>query len=229
MADAIESKCSNIIVVGGNHDSVVGLNEQKRLLEAQNVFVVGGAVDRIEESIFPISRDREMIGVISAIPYLSETSLRSSRGSTDESDRAKALEREISRYYDRAYSISRDIGYGSSIPLVATGHLSTLMRYMSGATRDIYIGSLELFNREMFPPFDYIALGHYHERIVSDNLAYSGSPIPLSFDEVNYRKYILDVEISDGEVTIDSIEVPKFRDIFRSQGGVIEDIEGCPL
>jgi len=113
--------------------------------------VVGGAVDRIEESIFPISRDGEMIGVISAIPYLSETSLRSSRGSTDESDRAKALEREISRYYDRAYSISRDIGYGSSIPLVATGHLSTLMRYMSGATRDIYIGSLELFNREMSP------------------------------------------------------------------------------
>ncbi len=99
-----------------------------------------------------------------------ERSLRSSRGSTDESDRAKALEREISRYYDRAYSISRDIGYGSSIPLVATGHLSTLMRYMSGATRDIYIGSLELFNREMFPPFDYIALGHYHKRIVSDNL-----------------------------------------------------------
>ncbi len=86
---------------------------------------------------------------------------------------------------DRApISISRDIGYGSSMTPVATGHLSTLMRYMSGATRDIYIGSLELFNREMFPPFDYIALGHYHERIVSDNLAYSGSPIPLSFDEV---------------------------------------------
>ncbi len=99
-----------------------------------------------------------------------------------------------------------------------------MMRYMSGATRDIYIGSLELFNREMFPPCDYIALGHYHKRIVSDNLAYSGSPIPLSFDEVNYRKYILDVEISDGEVTIDSIEVPKFRDIFRVKGS-IEDIE----
>ncbi len=99
------------------------------------------------------------MGIVSAIPYLSETELRDSRKSTSESSRAKALEENIKKYYNNAYKLSKQIAKNNNIPIVATGHLSTLSRYSSEATREIYIGTLGLFNQNNFPPFNYIALG----------------------------------------------------------------------
>jgi len=221
LAKAIETKCRNIIIIGGNHDSAVGLNEQKNLLESLNIFVVGGFTKDVKSLIFEIKRDGKIVGVISAIPYLSETLLRDVRKSSNEADRAKALEDSIARYYKKAYKISKKIAKSKNIPNMATGHLSTIIKDKSDAIRDIYIGTLEVFNRKRFPPFDYIALGHYHKKIVSKNIAYSGSPIALSFDEVNYKKFILEVEI-DKNLKIESIEVPKFRDIFTLKGDILE-------
>ncbi len=72
------------------------------------------------------------------------------------------------------------------LPIIATGHLTTVGASKSDAVRDIYIGTLDAFPAQAFPPADYIALGHIHRaQIVADSehIRYSGSPIPLSFDE----------------------------------------------
>ncbi len=224
LAKAIESKCKNIVVIAGNHDSKIVLNEQKNLLDNFGIFTVGDVTGNIRDLIFEIKRDNKLVGIVSAIPYLSETELRDSRKSTSESSRAKALEENIKKYYNSAYKLSKQIAKNNNIPIVATGHLSTLSRYSSEATREIYIGTLGLFNQNNFPPFNYIALGHYHKKIISNNIAYSGSPITLSFDEVNYKKYILEVEISENRLNIKEIQVPRYRDIFTIRG-TISNIE----
>ena len=220
LAKARETKCRNIVIVGGNHDSSVVLDEQKRLLKPLNIFIVGGAT-KPEESIFKIRRGNRLVGIVSAVPYLSETNLRDSKESADERDRAKALEDAIARYYKRAYRESKRV-IKDNLPIVATGHLSTLVKESSESVRDIYIGKIELFDRERFAPFDYIALGHYHKKIISKNIAYSGSPITLSFDEANYKKYILEVDISTDSIKIRDIEVPRFRDIFILKGDILD-------
>jgi exonuclease SbcD len=223
LAKAIKTKCKNIIIVGGNHDSAVGLNEQKRLLENLNIFIVGGAIKSVNELIFEIKSGKRVVGVISAIPYLSETHLRDAKKSADENDRTKALEDAIARYYKKAYKISNRLAKKKGVPNIATGHLSTISKNLSDGVRDIYIGTLEVFNKNRFPPFDYIALGHYHKKLISKNIAYSGSPIILSFDEANYKKFVLDVEIStNNKIDIKDIEVPKFRDIFTLKGDILE-------
>jgi exonuclease SbcD len=224
LAKAIESKCKNIVVIAGNHDSKIVLNEQKNLLDNFGIFTVGDVTGNIRDLIFEIKRDNKLVGIVSAIPYLSETELRDSRKSTSESSRAKALEENIKKCYNSAYKLSKQIAKNNNIPIVATGHLSTLSRYSSEATREIYIGTLGLFNQNNFPPFNYIALGHYHKKIISNNIAYSGSPIALSFDEVNYKKYILEVEISESRLDIKEIQVPRYRDIFTIRG-TISNIE----
>lgn len=78
-----------------------------------------------------------------------------------------------------------------NIPIIATGHLTTIGASMTDSVREIYIGTLEAFSATLFPEFDYIALGHIHRPQVvnkSGHIRYSGSPIPLSFDESGQQK-----------------------------------------
>ena len=49
-----------------------------------------------------------------------------------------------------------------ALPIVATGHLTTVGASASESVREIYVGSLEAFPTDAFPPAAYIALGHIH-------------------------------------------------------------------
>lgn len=58
---------------------------------------------------------------------------------------------------------------------------------------EIYIGSLDAYPVQAFPPADYLALGHIHrpQRVGhSEHIRYSGSPIALSFDELGSEKSV---------------------------------------
>ena len=46
--------CPNIIITGGNHDSVATLDAPKELMRNFNIHVVGGATKDINEQIIPI-------------------------------------------------------------------------------------------------------------------------------------------------------------------------------
>jgi exonuclease SbcD len=84
----------------------------------------------------------------------------------------------------------------------------------SESVRDIYIGTLEGFDAGGFPPADYIALGHIHrpQKVAkTEHIRYSGSPIPLSFDELNTQKQVVMVEFSSGQTAITPVPVPRFQ------------------
>jgi exonuclease SbcD len=86
----------------------------------------------------------------------------------------------------------------------------------SESVRDIYIGTLEGFDAKGFPPADYIALGHIHrpQKVAkTEHIRYSGSPIPLSFDELNTQKQVVLVtfEIESTTPTISTLPVPRFQ------------------
>jgi hypothetical protein len=48
---------------------------------------------------------------------------------------------------------------GLPLPILASGHLTTVGASSSESVRDIYVGALDAFPTNAFPPFDYIALG----------------------------------------------------------------------
>jgi exonuclease SbcD len=219
LAEFAKSNSPNLIIIGGNHDSASVLNEEQKLLRELNIFVVGGYEESIKDIVIPI-RDRfgELKGVVGAVAYLKEVDLRDSSKPTDINSRAKELERAIASYYQRVFNECKRVS--SELPVVATGHLSTLKILESEAVRDIYIGSLEIFNKELFPPFDYIALGHYHKFTKMKNICYSGSPIALSFDESNDEKVVLEVEVESGSLDIKKILVPNFRRLHRLSGDI---------
>ena len=104
----------------------------------------------------------------------------------------------------------------NGIPIVATGHLTALGVSQSESVRDIYIGTLEGFDARGFPPADYIALGHIHrpQKVAkNEHIRYSGSPIPLSFDELNTQKQVVLVEFTSQSTSpcISTLPVPRFQ------------------
>ncbi|MBZ4276242.1 hypothetical protein LAN30_26915, partial [Mycobacterium tuberculosis] len=67
------------------------------------------------------------------------------------------------------------------LPIIASGHLTTVVASKSDAVRDIYIGTLDAFPGQRFPRADYIALGHSHRAQLvggGEHIGYGGAPLP---------------------------------------------------
>lgn len=68
--------------------------------------------------------------------------------------------------------------------------------------RSLVIGNAEALPASLFgPQISYVALGHLHKPQKvngEERIRYSGSPIPLSFSEIDYKHQILDIRL-DGE------------------------------
>jgi len=103
--------------------------------------------------------------------------------------------------------------------------------------RNIVIGNAEALPASLFPDsVAYVALGHLHkpQQVASQaRIRYSGSPLPLSFAEVNYPHQVLLVDF-DGEqlARIESLPVPRAVEMIRigraSLGEVIAALEALP-
>jgi len=76
------------------------------------------------------------------------------------------------------------------------------------------------------PPADYIALGHIHrpQKVGGlEHIRYSGSPIPLSFDEASQQKEVLLVDVDDlGLMGVTPLPVPRFQQLVSLRGNLPE-------
>ncbi|MEP0354602.1 exonuclease subunit SbcD [Paraglaciecola sp.] len=207
-----------LVVLGGNHDSVSTLNESKQILACLNTFVVASTGVTTDEQVFTITgKQGEPVAILCAVPFIrARDVLQSTAGETGLQKR-QALGEAIKQHYHHLYDIAlaKKHASGQDLPIIATGHLTALGVTQSESVRDIYIGTLDGFAADGFPPADYIALGHIHKpQIVakSEHIRYCGSPIPLSFDELGKPKQVMLVEFSGATVSqLQPIEVPNFQ------------------
>ncbi|MDE1465212.1 exonuclease subunit SbcD [Spartinivicinus poritis] len=225
--------CQQVLMVGGNHDSVAVLHESRRILSCLNITVIGGISDHLEEQVLTIKNNNgHPTAIICAVPYIRPRDVLSSQAGQTQIEKQQSLEQAIADHYQQLFNIAQQKAKISNqaqlLPIIMTGHLATVGGQSSESVRDIYIGSLSAFPARHFPPADYIALGHLHSsQQVSgvDHIRYSGSPIPLSFDEVDNAKQVLCIELtSNGLASIESIEVPRFQPMATVKGN-LADIE----
>lgn len=190
-----ETGCQ-LVILGGNHDSVATLNESRLLLSCLNTQVIASCEGDIEEQVIVLNtREGEPGALLCAIPFLRPRDVLTSQAGQSGADKQLALQEAIADHYQRSYQLAvrRREAMGLTLPIIATGHLTTVGVTTTDSVRDIYIGTLDAFPAQAFPPADYIALGHIHrpQRIAqTEHIRYSGSPIPLSFDELNHEKSV---------------------------------------
>ncbi len=215
--------CKNVIIIGGNHDSVSTLNTAKPLLEILNIRVIGGVTENIEDEIIEIKNlhgDTEL--VVCAVPFLRDKDVRKSVAGENYEDKTAAIcEGIIKHYNDIADKITRF--KQNNIPVIATGHLFVNDANISEEEHEIYkLGGLQHISYTNFPKtFDYIALGHLHRPQIigqQDNVRYSGSPIALSFSEIDQQKYVVYIDLANQKTEIKNIAIPKFRNIVVFKG-----------
>lgn len=199
----------HLVVLAGNHDSVATLNESREILAFLHTTVVAAA------GCAPFilnQRDGTPGAVFCPVPFLRPRDIVTSQAGLSGSEKQQHLLAAITDYYQQQYQQACALRGDAALPIIASGHLTTVGASKSDAVRDIYIGTLDAFPAQNFPPADYIALGHIHRPQViggQQHIRYCGSPIALSFDETGKAKSVNLVTFADGRLTdITPLTVP---------------------
>ncbi|RLB88044.1 MAG: exonuclease subunit SbcD [Deltaproteobacteria bacterium] len=225
--------CAMTVILGGNHDSAATLNESRELLACLNTRVIGNITLDFKDHVLVLKdADGTPGAILCAIPFLRPRDLVTSLAGQSGQDKKQVLVQGISDLYDGVFTaaceLRDEMDSSSRLPIIATGHLTIVGGTSSESVREIYIGSLDAFPANQFPPVDYMALGHLHKGQTlkgADHIRYSGSPIPLSFDEGKHAKQILQVDFDDGELKqVESVPIPCFRTLSCIKGN-LEQIE----
>lgn len=215
--------CREVIIIGGNHDSISTLNAPKVLLKYFNVHIIGGVPDDFTEQIIPIKNDNgEIELVVCAVPFLRDKDIRLSVAGETSDEREARIKQGIYDHYNQFVSHIQEYKK-AGIPVLATGHLFAAGSSTSDSEKEIHVGNLGQVSGDLFPrEFDYIALGHIHRPQMVNKLShirYCGSPIPLSFSESDNKKQVIILEFVKGELkTIQEYEVPGTRKLIRLKG-----------
>ena len=249
LASLVDTCCKNVIITGGNHDSALLLDSAKDLLEVLHIRVIGSINGLSPEDmcIELLDEDGSANGICMALPFVRELELRNLLSEKISDGDLYAL--AYKKLYDTVYEAAEKMRKGRPLPIIATGHLyaADLEGRLSGAAGSVksddgvkvldVLGTLGNVPPSVFPPADYIALGHIHyTTMVAKNPAvrYSGSPFVMGFDEADIPHYVLfgQVEASsrgketsaEKALSVEKLETPQ-PFVYRRISGSLEDIK----
>ena len=241
----------NIVLIGGNHDSASRLDAPLPILNALGVTVVGG-LPRDEQG--DIDWDRLLVPLTNtageikawcgAMPFLRNADLPAT--ARDDGSAVSATERPDEQNRDPLVSGMKTLyaelfarlqqKAGNAESLILTGHCYMVNGAVSELSeRKILGGNQHALPVELFPDeIAYVALGHLHlaQRVGSnEHIRYSGSPIPLSFDEAGYLHQVVQVDIRAGRpVETVAVKIPRSVELLRIPNGkdfaVLPDVIG---
>ncbi|UQV44758.1 exonuclease SbcCD subunit D C-terminal domain-containing protein [Janthinobacterium lividum] len=212
-----------LVVVAGNHDSAGRLEAPGPLLAAHGTHVIGhllrdddGQID-LERLLLPLTGSGGQVQAwCLAVPFLRPGDV----PKLPAGDTQDAYLGGIALLYRQLADLAlarRQPGQA----ILAMGHCHMVGGEMSNdSERRIVIGGTEMLPSGIFDTaIAYAALGHLHKAQAvggQEHIRYCGSPIPLSFAEVNYRHQVLCLDI-DGETlqSVRAIEVPRAVPLLR--------------
>lgn len=218
-----------LVIVAGNHDSVAMLNESKGLLGKLNTQVIATVGAEPDEQVLLLTQRNGDVGaIVCAIPFLRPRDIQRSQAGQSADDKQSDLQQAIAEHYAQLYARAeaKRAELGVKVPIIGTGHLTTVGVSLTESVREIYVGSLTAFPTDAFPAFDYLALGHIHrpQKVAGlEHIRYSGSPIALSFDESKQQKELLQIDLdSTGLQAVQVIEIPCFQRLISLKGSLAE-------
>ena len=165
--------------------------------------------------------------IICAVPYLRDRDIRIAEAGESIEDKDQKIIEGIRTHYSAVAELAekKRQALALDIPIVGMGHLFTAggQTVDGDGVRELYIGSLANISANLFPKFDYLALGHLHvPQLVSGSalMRYSGSPIAMGFGEARQEKSICLVQFTGTEANVDLLPVPVFQKLERIRGNL---------
>lgn len=229
----MQKRNCQVVILAGNHDSVSVLNESKSLLEQLNTQVICRPYEDVTDQLFVLKDKHGAPGaMLAAVPFIRPADIIKSQGGESGQQKKQNLGDAIARHYQELFDTAQQklVSEHLNLPVIMTGHLAAVGVSQSESVRDIYIGNLDGFAVSAFPEADYIALGHIHRAQclnskTNNSIFYSGSPIPLSFDELNQQKTVNLVCFEQDKChSVELLPIPTFQ-AMRSIKGDLAEIE----
>ena len=223
---AKEDRC-HIVITAGNHDSPSFLEAPKTLLSVLNIHVISAPSDCLDDEIL-LLRDREgkPEALILAVPYLRDRDIRTSEAGEQLEEKEEKIREGIRAHYAALtrLALKKRDDLGVPIPLIAMGHLFT----QGGQTvegdggRDLYVGKLAHVSASLFSnEIAYVALGHLHiPQMIPANqpVVYSGSPLPMGFNEAKQEKSLSLLEWDGTRLSIQTHPIPQWQELCAIKG-----------
>ena len=220
-----------LLLLGGNHDSVSVLSESLPLMHHLNTTVIAATGPVAQHVLTLHPRGHTVPGcIVCALPFIRPRDVLSSQAGQSAEDKQRSLQTAIQGTYAQVFAAAQiqqaalHAQHGVHVPIIATGHLTTVGASSNESVREIYVGTLEAFPTSAFPPADYIALGHIHkpQKVGGlEHIRYCGSPIALGFDEARQTKEVLLVELNaQGLQSVTALPTPVCQTLATVAGNL---------
>jgi len=205
------------MITAGNHDSARHLEAPREFLKMGRIHVVGLA-NEAADCVIALPPDNPRVAV-AAVPFLSESDLRHLSYET-EVDRNERYREWFKTFYADCVA-----AMPAELPKILMGHLFVQGGKVGDSERNVQIGGATATHASDFPQnVSYVALGHLHRpqtiKGTDYPVRYSGSPIPLRFNETGYRKVVYLLELSDDGRLIrdEELAIPIFKELCTVEG-----------
>lgn len=218
------------LMIAGNHDSGYRIEQVEPLLEKYNAKTVGvihknaaGQLD-LDRLMLPIyDENKNIVAWCLTLPFLRPAEITGFNEHTSNSQNAIAyLHQQLIREAKERKTADQ--------ALILMSHAHMQGGETSDSERPIIIGNEEALSTTLFDEvIDYVALGHLHkpQKVQHAHIRYSGSPIPLSFSEINYKHQVVEVKIQphqqdDTRLRLNVLEVPRSIHLHKISGELDE-------
>ena len=186
------------LMIAGNHDSGYRIEQVEPLLEKYQAKAVG-VIRRNAENQLDLNRllipiyneSQQVVAWCLALPFLRPAEI---TGLNEQSQNSQAA---IAHIHQQLIALAKQTKTDDQA-LILMSHAHMQGGETSDSERPIIVGNEEALSTALFEDvIDYVALGHLHkpQKVQHSHIRYSGSPIPLSFSEINYKHQVVEVTI----------------------------------
>lgn len=187
-----------ICIISGNHDGAERIDYASHLLEKQQLYMVGTPTD---EPIKVQVKEAD-IYFLPFADHLSLARLYPDAQIHNIEDAVRVQVDQIKAQWDPE-RLNIIMYHGYVMPSSALNNADDTLIY-SDSERPTEIGTSAYVSSALFADFDYVALGHLHaaQRVGSERIRYSGSPMKYSKSEAHHRKQFLEIDLTAKEIEV---------------------------
>jgi exonuclease SbcD len=198
-----------VLAIAGNHDSNERLEYGAELLSTSELYIEG-----------TLKKDIRKVTVKGAnfylLPFADHVAIRKLLGNDEIKDLQDATRIQIESIKEKMNPDELNI-------LIAHGYVVNGGKESvedSDSERPLSIGTAEYVDVNLFDAFDYVALGHLHkaQKVKSDRVRYSGSPVKYSKSEARHKKQHLLVDLEKDTIDVQTILTNPKRDLRVIRG-----------
>ena len=214
----------HIMVISGNHDSAVRINQFRKVLSGYNLHLIGLPPKRADEHIEKVVLEDEYGKVnFYLLPFVRPSFVKNVFG-LDENENNLSYNEALHRLIER-----EDIDENERNVLVSHQYYLPLGKNPEEVERmdsEIKsVGNIDLVDADILERFDYSALGHIHKpwKLIGDCHRYCGTPLACSVSEAGQEKGIVMVEMLEkGRINTEVLPLTPLRNIKVVRGRLEE-------